>query len=120
MITGVAPNDVLQVLGTVDQMVYHNETEFPEIGAYTTVVLPHNATTSLPVHVVGSLTDVAEGEEVLVTLHVFNLSGSFPDMTNTTWELSGEFFQEQFIFGIFAFDMARSNLIVAPDQITRA
>jgi len=104
----------------VSQLVYHNESEFPEIGAYTTVVLPHNATTSLPVHVVGNLTDVSENEEVLVSLHVFNVSGSFPDMTNSTWQLSGAFFQEQFIFGVFAFDSVRSNIIVAPDQVTKA
>lgn len=119
-IVGVEPDDVLQVSGRVSQLVFHNETEFPEIGAYTTVVLPHNETTSLPVHVVGNVTGVTQDDNAMVTLHVLNVSGSFPDMTNTTWDLSGEFFQEQFIFGIFAFDAARSNLVIAPDQIGKA
>jgi len=112
-IKGVEDGDILRITGKIDKLVQHNASEIPAIGEYTSVLLYYNKTMSLSVHVIGNLTAVfAVGDNVQVTLHPVELLGAYPDMTNTTWQLSGEFFQEQFVFGMFAFD-----LIVAPDQI---
>ncbi len=112
-IKGVEDGDILRITGKIDQLMQHNASEIPAIGNYTSVLLHHNETTSLPVHAIGNLNAVfAVGDDVQVTLHPVELLGTYPDMTNTTWYLSGEFFQEQFIFGMLAFD-----LIVTPDQI---
>jgi len=126
-INGVKPDDVLQVSGTISGLKYHNASEFPLIGEYTTVLLPYNAT--LPprqFHVVGNVTGFSEGDIVIVTLHVLNVSGSFPDLTNTTWQLSGEFLMEQFIFieqfdsPFLAYDSGKFDIILMSYQIAKA
>ena len=111
-VKGASSGDTLKIAGRIDKM-FENYNE--NIGEYTSLGLYYSNELDLVVHVLGNIsTEYAVGDYVVVTLHLIDYKGACKDIYGVTWTLSGEFLQEEFMDGEFAFE-----LIIPQNQIEK-